>query len=150
MNKKLEKSQKLLKFFSIIQLLSALAFALLLILLLVAAKDDAVYETIKKNQTEMFLSVAKLLINMALLFVSYYILNRTSKDPSQHNSALLITLVVIAFEIFNFITSLGVGVPRNLVSMVVSVIVNIIIMLIIENVKLEYERLEREKRVGSL
>ena len=150
MNKKLEKSQKLLKFFSIIQLLSALAFALLLILLLVAAKDDAVYETIKKNQTEMFLSVAKLLINMALLFVSYYILNRTSKDPSQHNSALLITLVVIAFEIFNFITSLGVGVPRNLVSMVVSVIVNIIIMLIIENVKLEYERMEREKRVGSL
>ena len=150
MNKKLEKSQKLLKFFSIIQLLSALAFALLLILLLVAAKDDAVYEVIKKNQTEMFLSVAKLLINMALLFVSYYILNRTSKDPSQHNSALLITLVVIAFEIFNFITSLGVGVPRNLVSMVVSVIVNIIIMLIIENVKLEYERLEREKRVGSL
>lgn len=150
MNKKLEKSQKLLKFFSIIQLLSALAFALLLILLLVAAKDDAVYETIKKNQTEMFLSVAKLLINMALLFVSYYILNKTSKDPSQHNSALLITLVVIAFEIFNFITSLGVGVPRNLVSMVVSVIVNIIIMLIIENVKLEYERLEREKRVGSL
>ena len=150
MNKKLEKSQKLLKFFSIIQLLSALAFALLLILLLVAAKDDAIYETIKKNQTEMFLSVAKLLINMALLFVSYYILNRTSKDPGQHNSALLITLVVIAFEIFNFITSLGVGVPRNLVSMVVSVIVNIIIMLIIENVKLEYERLEREKRVGSL
>ena len=150
MNKKLEKSQKLLKFFSIIQLLSALAFALLLVLLLVAAKDDAVYEAIKKNQTEMFLSVAKLLINMALLFVSYYILNRTSKDPSQHNSALLITLVVIAFEIFNFITSLGVGVPRNLVSMVVSVIVNIIIMLIIENVKLEYERLEREKRVGSL
>ena len=150
MNKKLEKSQKLLKFFSIIQLLSALAFALLLILLLVAAKDDAVYEVIKKNQTEMFLSVAKLLINMALLFVSYYILNRTSKDPSQHNSALLITLVVIAFEIFNFITSLGVGVPRNLVSMVVSVIVNIIIMLIIENVKLEYERMEREKRVGSL
>ena len=150
MNKKLEKSQKLLKFFSIIQLLSALAFALLLVLLLVAAKDDAVYEAIKKNQTEMFLSVAKLLINMTLLFVSYYILNKTSKDPSQHNSALLITLVVIAFEIFNFITSLGVGVPRNLVSMVVSVIVNIIIMLIIENVKLEYERLEREKRVGSL
>lgn len=149
MSKKLERSQKLLKIFSIIQLLSALAFVALLVLLIVAAKDDAVYETIKKNQTEFITSVIKMLVNTLLLLASSYILNRTAKDPSQHNSALIITLTVIAYEIFNFITSLSVGVPRNLVSMVVSVIVNIIIMLVIENVKLEYERLDREKRSVS-
>ena len=150
MSKKLERSQKLLKIFSIIQFLSALVFVLLIVLLIVIPKNEAVYASIKKNQTELILSVIKLVINIILLFVSSYILNKASKDASQHNSALVITLVVIAFEIFNFITSLGVGVPRNLVSMVVSVIVNLIIMLVIENVKLEYERLDRERRGGSL
>ena len=150
MSKKLERSQKLLKFFSIIQFLSALVFVLLIVLLIVIPKNEAVYASIKKNQTELILSVIKLVINIILLFASSYILNKTSKDASQHNSALIITLVVIAFEIFNFITSLGIGVPRNLVSMVVSIVVNLIIMLVIENVKLEYERLDRERRGGSL
>lgn len=136
---KRSKSQRALKLFSVIQFLNGLVFVLFFVILLLSMQDKSVYEQISKNKTDVIIGTAELLINAVILFVSSYILRRTSKDASLHNSALRITLIVIAYEIFNFITSLGVGAPRNFAAMVFTVIMNLIIVYFVLKVEEEYK-----------
>ncbi len=138
------KSQKLLKVFSVIQFLNGLVFILLLVLFLFALQNETFMEQVKISKTEFIVSAIELLVNAVILFISAYILNKTSKDPSKHNSALTITLIVIAYEIINFITNLDIGVPRNLATMVFTVIMNLIILAPISKVKEEYEQSIKE------
>ncbi len=138
-NMEQSRSQKLLKICSVIQFLTAFLFLLSAVFLFFVMKDESFYEQFKNDMKELTISTVKLFINAVILFVSSYILSRVSKDASRHNSALRITLIVIAYEIFNFITSLGVGVPGNLAAMVFSVIINMSVLYLISKVRKEYQ-----------
>ena len=141
---KRSKSQKALKLFSIIQFLNGLVFILLFAMLLLSLQNETIYEQVSNNKTDVIIGTVELLFNALLLFVGSYILNRTSKDASLHNSALRITLIVIAYEIFNFITSLGIGEPRNFATMVFTVVMNLIIVHFVLKVEEEYKQSIKE------
>ena len=92
-------------------------------------------------------------IGKYILEADYEKLNLTHNEKKiideligKHNIALIVTLVVIAYEVFNFITSLGVGVPRNLVTMIVSVLINMVALYFISNVKKSYEEYLRNNK----
>lgn len=132
-------SQIALRIISIMQFLSALVFALLIALLFIAVDESYLTEYSTQDRYILVFEVIKLAINTILLFISWFILRKTSKDASKHNEALNITMVIIAFEVFNFISSLGRGVPRNLVTMLISIVINLITLIFIANVKKSYE-----------
>ena len=130
-------SQRLLRIFSVLQFISAIVFILLMALILFGMSKTEISSQVDDKVGLMFV-IVKLVINTILLFISWYILKKTSVDASKHNDALIITLVLIAFEIMNFITSLDRGVPSNLVAMVTSVLINMVILFLVNNVKKEY------------
>ena len=130
-------SQRLLRIFSVLQFISAIVFILLMALILYGMSKTEISTQVDDKAGLMFV-IVKLVINTILLFISWYILKKTSVDASKHNDALIITLVLIAFEIMNFITSLDRGVPSNLVAMVTSVLINMVILFLVNNVKKEY------------
>ena len=130
-------SQRLLRIFSVLQFISAIVFILLMALILFGMSKTEISSQVDDKAGLMFV-IVKLVINTILLFISWYILKKTSVDASKHNDALIITLVLIAFEIMNFITSLDRGVPSNLVAMVTSVLINMVILFLVNNVKKEY------------
>ena len=132
-------SQIALRIISIIQFLSGLVFTLLIVLMFVVVDGNDFATLYKQNGFELIFDLIKLVMNIVLLYISWYILKKVSKDASKHNDALTITMAVIAYEIFNFITALGKGVPRNLVAMIVSVVINLIALIFIANVKKSYE-----------
>ena len=139
-------SQTVLRIMSILQFLSGIVFALLLVVFFIGMNDKDIASSITASKAELFFDITKLFINTVLLFISWKIYKKVAKDASRHNDALTITMAVIAFEIFNFITSLGKGVPRNLVAMIVSVVINLIALIFISNVKKSYEEYMKNNR----
>lgn len=130
-------SQRLLRIFSVLQFISAIVFILLMAFVFYGMSKVDI-STKVEDKTGMIIDIVKLIINTILLLISWYILKKTSVDASKHNDALIITLVLIAFEIMNFITSLDRGVPSNLVAMVTSVLINMVVLFVVNNVKKEY------------
>lgn len=139
-------SQKALRIISILQFISGLVFIFLFGLLFYSLKDEETLLVFKNNSFEAILTVVKLFVNGALLFISWYILKAVSKDASKHNIALTVTLVVIAYEVFNFITSLGIGVPEHLLAMVLSVLLNLVCTYLISNVRNSYQKYLNENK----
>ena len=139
-------SQIALRIISIMQFLSGLVFILLIGLLFVVVDGNDFATLYKQDRYNLIFDIVKLVLNIILLFISCYILRKVSKDASKHNDALTITMAVIAYEIFNFITALGKGVPRNLVAMIVSVVINLIALIFISNVKKSYEEYMKNNR----
>lgn len=139
-------SQKALRIISILQFISGLVFIFLFGLLFYSLKDEETLLVFKNNSFEAILSIVKLFVNGALLFISWYILKAVSKDASKHNIALTVTLVVIAYEVFNFITSLGIGVPEHLLAMVLSVLLNLVCTYLISNVRNSYQKYLNENK----
>ena len=139
-------SQIALRIISIMQFLSGLVFILLIGLLFVVVDGNDFATLYKQDRYNLIFDIVKLVLNIILLFISWYILRKVSKDASRHNDALTITMAVIAYEIFNFITALGKGVPRNLVAMIVSVVINLIALIFISNVKKSYEEYMKNNR----
>ena len=131
-------SQKALRFISILQFLSGLTFLLLIVLLALGVNNEDINALVKQKETEVIIDLIKLFVNTVLLFISWHILKQVSKDASKHNKALTITMIVIAFEVFNFITSLGTGVPRNLAAMVTSVFINLVAVYFISKTREAY------------
>ena len=141
-------SQTVLRIISILQFLNGLVFILLLGLVIIGMVKAGVSKQLTIDGDIIF-DMVKLLINAVLLFIGWYIFKEVSKDASKHNSALTITLVIIAFEIFNFITSLGVGVPRNLAAMIVSIVINMVSLFFIAKVKQSYTEYRLNNRDDS-
>ena len=139
-------SQKALRIISILQFISGLVFIFLFGLLFYSLKYEETLLVFKNNSFEAILAVVKLFVNGALLFISWYILKAVSKDASKHNIALTVTLVVIAYEVFNFITSLGIGVPEHLLAMVLSVLLNLVCTYLISNVRNSYQKYLNENK----
>ena len=130
-------SQRLLRIFSVLQFISAVVFIILMAFIFYGMSKVDISAKVE-DKTGMIFDIVKLIINTILLFISWHILKKTSVDASKHNDALIITLVLIAFEIMNFITSLDRGVPSNLVAMVTSVLINMVVLFLVNNVKKEY------------
>ena len=141
-------SQTILRIIGILQHISGLVFMLFFGLIIYGLLKQDVNAQITVNGEVVF-DLIKLLINAVLLFVGGHIFKKVSKDASKHNSALTITLVIIAFEIFNFITSLGIGIPTNLVGMIVSVVINMVALFFISKTREAYIQYLHNKRKDS-
>jgi len=138
------RAQKLLKTFSIIEFIDGLFYLLVMILFLISIRNEKVMQMVKENHLNIYFGLFKLGINIILLFVSSNILRRTADDPSLHEKALTITLIVIAYEVISFVSNLGVGVPNDFVAMVISVMINLFIVRLVEKIREEYKQSVRE------
>lgn len=142
---KRSRSQRLLKLFSVVEFLNGLLIVLFLVLFFIGLKDETVSQYVKNNMFDVYFGIFKIIVNVLVLFVSSFILNKVSKDPSRHEIALTSTLTVIAYEVISFISNLGVGVPNDFKTMVISVLINLIIVKHIEKVRDEYKQSVREE-----
>ena len=133
------KEQKILKFISSTELFLAvinIIFMAFLVVALVVAYQNNVYTIdAKRDLPNMIFSLVKMIVSILLLFLSYKALRTLSYDQTKHHKAWIITLVLLAFCLFNFITGLGDAAPRYLWVTVVEVIVNCIALFLIDRIR---------------
>ncbi len=138
--KKPSKAQRSLRFFSVIELITGFIFLFLTVLLIIGLigvmnEDETLARQTSQSMPSIILSLAAMLLNTVLMFVQVRSLRILSKDEMKHEQALTATMIVMAFEIFNFIITLGKGVPRNLGTLAVSFIANLVILSLISKVR---------------
>ncbi|MBR2824744.1 MAG: hypothetical protein IKE51_00520 [Solobacterium sp.] len=132
-------AQKVIHFFSVIELIYGILFLVVAGLFIaglsyVSSQDATIAQRVSKSFPDLVFPLVKSIINAILIFVQWRALKTLSKDASKHHHAWVITLFVIAFEIMNFITNLTVGVPRGFGTLVSSIIINLIILYFITQV----------------
>ena len=138
--KKPSRAQKTLRFFSVIEFITGLLYLLLTVLLIngmigVTIEDEAFAQKTTQSMPSIVLGFVSLLINALLMFVQWRSMKALSKDETRHEQTLTITMVVMAFELFNFIINLGKGVPRNLGSLAASFLANLVILSLISKIR---------------
>ena len=134
------KAQKTLRFFSVIEFITGfifLFFTILFIIGLIAVlhEDETLAKQTSQSMPSIVLSLVTMLANAALMFVQCHSMRVLSKDATKHERTLTVTMIVMAFEIFNFIINLGKGVPRNLGTLAVSFLTNLVILSLISKVR---------------
>lgn len=133
-------AQKILGILSIIVLVLGVLFAVFSVLLIVgvglSSSNPLVQTEIKNTGISFYISLANSVINAILLIVEWYVLRAVSRDATKYRPAWVMTLVLLAFQIYNFIMSIGRGTPGNLGSIAVSLIVNLIILYLINGIRL--------------
>ena len=115
-------------------------FLLLTILLIigmigVSIEDESFAQKTSQSLPSIVLGFVSLLINALLMFVQWHSMKVLSKDETRHEQTLAVTMIVMAFEIFNFIINLGKGVPRNLGSLAGSFLANLVILSLISKIR---------------
>lgn len=133
-------AQNILNIFSIIELIKAIMFAGLAILIIVASNtflsnNQLIQTEIQNAGFELYFSFGKMIVNAILLVIEWKVLQDLVKDETKTGPAWTMTLVLIAFEIMNFITSIGKGVPANLGTVTFSIIVDMIVLYLIWGIK---------------
>lgn len=133
-------AQKILGILSIIVLVLGVLFTVFSVLLIVgvglSSSDPLVQTEIKNTGISFYISLANSFINAILLIVEWYVLRAVSRDATKYRPAWVMTLVLLAFQIYNFIMNIGRGTPGNLGSIAVSLIVNLIILYLINGIRL--------------
>ncbi|MBQ9424866.1 MAG: hypothetical protein IJU42_02875 [Erysipelotrichaceae bacterium] len=76
-------------------------------------EGNSIADAIRKDLSQIIFGSVMMLVNTILLFVQLHSLKVLSKNASRHNTALTVALVVIAYEIVNFITNPGKVLPRT-------------------------------------
>lgn len=133
-------AQKILGILSIIVLVLGVLFTVFSVLLIVgvglSSSNPLVQTEIKNTGISFYISLANSVINAILLIVEWYVLRAVSRDATKYRPAWVMTLVLLAFQIYNFIMNIGRGTPGNLGSIAVSLIVNLIILYLINGIRL--------------
>ena len=134
------KAQKTLRFFSIIEFITGIIFLLFTILIAIGMiavlrEDETLAKQTVKDIPSIILGFLTMFANAALMFVQWHSLKVLSKDETKHEETLTVTMIVMAFEIFNFIINLGKGVPRNLGTLAASFLANMVILSLIAKVR---------------
>ena len=138
------KAQKILGIFATIEFIFGIIFVLLAVLIAIgfgyaSSVDANIAQEISSSISEIGIGLFKFTVNAILVFIQWKALKDCSKDASKHHRAWTITLFVLAFEIMNFITNLGVGVPREFGTLVSSIIINCFILYLTARVRIEAE-----------
>ena len=138
--KKRSLAQRLLGIISFVEMANGVASLLLFVLLsfgvgLMVAGGN---EEIKRfSPSEIIFGAFMLLVNLVLIFIEARNLKAVSKDENRHEKALTSTMVLLAYEIFYFIISLGVGVPNNFSALLFSIFTNLIVVFLISRVRMQ-------------
>ena len=134
------RAQKTLRFFSAIEFITGiifLVFTVLIILGMIAVLRDneALAKRTAQNMPSIILGMVTMLGNAVLMFVQWHSLRVLSRDETKHEETLTVTMIVMAFELFNFIISLGKGAPRNVGTLAASFLANMVILSLIAKVR---------------
>lgn len=133
------RAQKIIGVFSVIELISAIISLLLIVLLVfglgLGSGNETIATEIKNLGAELYFSIGKLAVNAVLLFIEWRVLHELSYDETKHSKAFTMTFVLIAFELFDFITSIGKGVPANLGATTFSIVVGLFVLYLINGIK---------------
>ena len=132
------RAQKILGILGNIDLILAVVeiiFGILLILgLNLASSDQVVSQEVNNLGGELYFMFGKMLVGAILLILEWRALRNLSQDATKYQPAWILTLLLLAFELFNFITNLGKGATRNLVSVSLSVVVGLIALYLINGI----------------
>lgn len=131
--------QKILKYISYAELAMA-ALYFFLIAFVVAAlvfglNNPEIAADAQSSLPNAVWGIAKLLVSTVLLFLNYRALGDLSLDNTKHHKAWILTLVLLAYCLFDFITDLGAGAPRYLFMTVLSVLANCIALFLIDRIR---------------
>ena len=138
------RAQKILGILGNIDLILAVVeiiFGILLILgLNLASSDQVVSQEVNNLGGELYFTFGKMLVGAILLILEWRALRNISQDATKYQPAWILTLLLLAFELFNFITNLGKGATRNLVSVSLSVVVGLIALYLINGIRIHSKK----------
>ena len=138
------RAQKILGILGNIDLILAVVeiiFGILLILgLNLASSDQVVSQEVNNLGGELYFMFGKMLVGTILLILEWRALRNLSQDATKYQPAWILTLLLLAFELFNFITNLGKGATRNLVSVSLSVVVGLIALYLINGIRIHSKK----------
>ncbi|MBP3891637.1 MAG: hypothetical protein J6D29_05640 [Solobacterium sp.] len=138
------RAQKILGILGNIDLILAVVeiiFGILLILgLNLASSDQVVSQEVNNLGGELYFMFGKMLVGAILLILEWRALRNLSQDATKYQPAWILTLLLLAFELFNFITNLGKGATRNLVSVSLSVVVGLIALYLINGIRIHSKK----------
>ena len=100
------------------------------------AQNEFIAKELEIAGDSLYFNLAKMFVNGVLLIVEWKVLRDVSKDETKYRPAWLTTMVLLAFNMFNFITSFGKGVTRNLPSAIIAVVVGLISLYLINGIRL--------------
>ena len=138
------RAQKILGILGNIDLILAVVeiiFGILLILgLNLASSNQVVSQEVNNLGGELYFTFGKMLVGAILLILEWRALRNISQDATKYQPAWILTLLLLAFELFNFITNLGKGATRNLVSVSLSVVVGLIALYLINGIRIHSKK----------